>query len=539
MINDDGPVTIDLLIVYTPAAAVWASNREGGINNTIASIMNKSQLALDNSNTNITFNLAHSAQVNYEEFNNSNDLSNLRNNNDGYLDEVHTWRDAYGADVVVLLEEIDYTGGQGYLLTSKTGSPGYAFSLTRVQQASWTYTVVHEIGHNMGLHHHKDQNTQPGPTGWWNWPENIWSAGGRWIGTNNGKYCSVMTYESGSYFADGVSHTRVPYFSAPEQLYQGTPTGDPENADNARTLREIKSVVAAYRTQIVSSPTNFTAMASGESQINLQWNLYNNQPVLIAFSNTTEIGSPVDGETYAPGDTIPGGGTVLYAGTNTGYNHSGLLSSTTYYYEAWSDLSGDYTDGVTANATTEESAIPENTQVSSTTVTNGNTDCFNATQTITVAGDDSQVIVESGASANFIAGQNIRFLPGFHAQEGSYILGYITTTQEYCVEAPPALVSAENRSENEILTDLSDFFDILEKEMLVYPNPNKGLFTVEFKNFESETRIMLFNSIGQLVCDELTNDSEISINVTHVKKGMYYLKAVHKNEMLSQKIIIQ
>jgi hypothetical protein len=246
-VADDSPATIDVMVVYTPAAKLWADSNEGSISNVIAQAMEKAQLVADNSGTYFTVRLVHSAEVAYEESGDSeDDLDRLREPKDGYIDSVHAWRDTYGADLVVLFTKIDDTGGIAYLLNSPSGVPADAFSITRVQQASWTYTTIHEIGHNMGLHHHKGQNFEPGPGLY------SYSAGWRWVSTDNGRYCSVMTYEDGSYFSDGKTHTRVPYFSNPGLTYIGVATGDATNGDNARTVREIKNVIAAYR-QVIPS----------------------------------------------------------------------------------------------------------------------------------------------------------------------------------------------------------------------------------------------------------------------------------------------
>jgi hypothetical protein len=238
---DDSTATIDVMVVYTPAAKLWADSN-GGISNVIAQAMEKAQLVADNSGTHFTVHLVHSAEVAYTESGDSDiDLERLQKTGDGYLDSVHTLRNTYGADLVVLFTKIEDTGGLGYLLNSPSGTPTYAFSITRVQQASWTYTTIHEIGHNMGLHHHKNQNYQAGPGLY------SYSAGWRWVGTDSGRYCSVMTYEEGRYFSDGMTHTRVSYFSNPSITYIGTATGHATNGDNARTVREIKNVIAAYR----------------------------------------------------------------------------------------------------------------------------------------------------------------------------------------------------------------------------------------------------------------------------------------------------
>lgn len=232
---------VDLMIVYTPNAGNWAAG-QGGINLVIAQALQNGQLALDNSGAGLILKLVHSALVNYQESGSSaTDLNRLTSTNDGYMDEVHAWRNYYGADMVDIFEDVDDTGGIAWLLASTGGQPAYAFSLVRVKQVAWTYTMIHELGHNFGCHHRKDQTTQPGPGIF------SYSAGWRWIGNNGNRYCSVMSYQDAW---DGYSVSQVGYFSSPLVLYQGAPTGNAVDGDNARTLRQTGPVVANYRAEI-------------------------------------------------------------------------------------------------------------------------------------------------------------------------------------------------------------------------------------------------------------------------------------------------
>jgi hypothetical protein len=41
--------------------------------------------------------------------------------------------------------------------------------------------------------------------------------------------------------------TELPFFSSPKFSWQGKLLGDPRTADNARIVREIAPIVAAYR----------------------------------------------------------------------------------------------------------------------------------------------------------------------------------------------------------------------------------------------------------------------------------------------------
>jgi hypothetical protein len=72
-------------------------------------------------------------------------------------------------------------------------------------------------------------------------------------------------------------------------------------------------------------------------------------------------------------------------------------------------------------------------------ITSGQTDCYNATQTLTLAGNGSTFIVQAGASARVVAGQSIRFLPGIRIYSGGYLHGYITNNSEYCTPASKIL----------------------------------------------------------------------------------------------------
>jgi photosystem II stability/assembly factor-like uncharacterized protein len=104
----------------------------------------------------------------------------------------------------------------------------------------------------------------------------------------------------------------------------------------------------------LNNPNSLTATPVSTSQIDLAWtkNSSNNN-VMIAFSADGTFGTPVAGTAYSAGNSIVGGGTVLYSGGNTTYNHTGLSSNTTYYYKAWSILAGNtYSTGIATNATT-------------------------------------------------------------------------------------------------------------------------------------------------------------------------------------------
>jgi len=365
------PATITVLVVYTPAARQWADSSGGGINQVIAQTMAKTQLAHDNSQTAITKQLVHSEEVSYTESGSSStDLSRLQNTSDGYMDNIHTLRNTHLADLVVLMTQVEDVGGIGYLLSSTNGSPAYGFSITRIQQASWTYTTIHEMGHNMGCGHHKLQNYQAGPG------LLSYSAGWRWVGADSSRWCSIMTYEEGSYFADGLDHTRVGYFSSPEINYEGVATGHAADGDNRRTLREVKHAVAAYRA-IPPANDNF---ANAEAVTGIS-----GQKTGTNAGATKEAGEP---------------------------NHAGSAGGRSVWWRWTAPASGSTTVNTFGSAFDTLLAVYTGTQVNS--------------LTLVAANDDSGGLLQSSVTFSASAGTTYNVaVDGFEGGSGNTVLNWV------------------------------------------------------------------------------------------------------------------
>ncbi len=120
-----------------------------------------------------------------------------------------------------------------------------------------------------------------------------------------------------------------------------------------------KTKIAAFIFDI-DAPSGLTATAVSKTQIDLSW-LKNGDgdDVMVAWSADGNFGTPVDGNSYSQGTAIAGGGTVLYVGSNTDFNHTNLDAGTTYYYKAWSltNSNPDYSSGIADFATTLKDAI--------------------------------------------------------------------------------------------------------------------------------------------------------------------------------------
>lgn len=104
----------------------------------------------------------------------------------------------------------------------------------------------------------------------------------------------------------------------------------------------------------VLNPASLSATAVSASQINLSWvKNPDNDNVMLAWSPDGVFGTPQEGVVYNEGASLPGGGTVLYRGSNTAFNHTGLENATYYFYKAFSyNASSSYSTGKEANAAT-------------------------------------------------------------------------------------------------------------------------------------------------------------------------------------------
>ncbi len=78
-----------------------------------------------------------------------------------------------------------------------------------------------------------------------------------------------------------------------------------------------------------------------------------------------------------------------------------------------------------------------------------------------------------------------------------------------------------------------------ENHLTIYPNPNKGLLTVEMTEKPNNSIIEIYNLIGKKVYSQVINSSKIVLNLK-LQSGIYFLNLCdEKGQLQAKKMIVQ
>ncbi len=270
-----------------------------------------------------------------------------------------------------------------------------------------------------------------------------------------------------------------------------------------------------FTSQYLSPPCNLTALYIPET-VNLAWD-----------------------------PPIPGSGPAL-----TGYNvyRNGIkINTTPITSQTYPDVSapmGLNTYRVTALYGSTESlpagpvvvnVVPLIRTITNDTISSGMAGCFNAINTIMVAGNGSTFVVQNGGSATLIAGQNILCYPGTTIQNGGYMWGYISPDGPWCVNpSMPAIVPSKSESEKNSIENIAP------TSWKVYPNPTTGTFVLDWlrESPPGEVVIEIYGMFGERILrQKLYGERYHQFSLTGKPSGIYLIRVITGEKTETVKIV--
>ena len=152
--------------------------------------------------------------------------------------------------------------------------------------------------------------------------------------------------------------------------------------------------------------------------------------------------------------------------------------------------------------------------------------CSDSLTTINVVSSANQFLWNNNNTNSFI-----EIGPFNNGDNPSY---FVTATDSNgCYNSDSTIIIIENCEVLEI-HDLNDF------EVIVYPNPNNGIFTIELNSYlNEEIDITFISSLGQNVYQQKFYSNIINLYTPYLSTGIYSLIIKSKNKFLKKKIIIQ
>ena len=231
-----GPSTVDLLVVYSAGVTTLYNGDPTARFDHLISLSNQ---ALSDSNVSMSLRLVSAQELNIDESKTIGQWLDDAEAAIGVYSDLEQRRVAVGADLVVMFRQFDTGDTCGLAGIGGDGTEGLMSRTTFISasfidfDACGDLTMIHEVGHNIGLGHSFRQND----TGTF-----IWARG---HGIDDG-FTTLMAY--GASFDNAPE---LPLFSNPNvALCDGSPcgiaVGQPESAFSAKSINVVRFQVAAF-----------------------------------------------------------------------------------------------------------------------------------------------------------------------------------------------------------------------------------------------------------------------------------------------------
>ena len=84
--------------------------------------------------------------------------------------------------------------------------------------------------------------------------------------------------------------------------------------------------------------------------------------------------------------------------------------------------------------------------------------------------------------------------------------------------------------------------EFLQNDFSIYPNPSKGSFTIEFKNFVNSFSVEVFDATGKTIYENNFDQSSNlvqAINLNNPTSGIYFMNVKSDKGIVTKKLVIE
>jgi len=182
-----------------------------------------------------------------------------------------------------------------------------------------------------------------------------------------------------------------------------------------------------------------------------------------------------------------------------------------------------------------ENTVPLTRDLQNITVSTGEAECYDATQTITVAGNGTTFTVQNDGDVTLIAGENIFLMPGTMVHLGGHLLALINPSGPFCGARGPTILSTQ-LPEEEVLMDL----DMNGDSFIIYPNPTTGRFTMLLNEpvGEEPCYFQLISVLGNRVLNQrLEGTDHFEFDLSSTNPGIYIVRLTRGDRVETKKLV--
>ncbi|MCB0408500.1 MAG: hypothetical protein KDD34_09865, partial [Bdellovibrionales bacterium] len=231
---------IDVLLAYTDAVVAFSPSAA----TLLVARMAEVNEMLEDSCARFRYRLVHIVQVTYAESGNfSTDLGCVYAWADGCLDNIHTLRDTYGADLFQLVLYQNNTCGLAH--TNSLNSFNDVTAASVVGFLCGADTMAHEFAHNIGIYHDRYEGGFSADE-----ENSTYGTGFGFVDLKNKQY-TIMSYPNHCNSL-GLSCTRIPQFSNPDLVVKGSHLGVRRRTDAVSQMNENFGYIANFRSSLSS-----------------------------------------------------------------------------------------------------------------------------------------------------------------------------------------------------------------------------------------------------------------------------------------------